>query len=207
LSHKGDCVKKGRAAVPGWLEKPAQFSGNVNLARMKQRFSTIELKTNGAALYVFTRDAEAFVAESGIADGLLTCFVRHTSASLVIQENADPDVQRDLAAFMERQVSRDERLYRHIAEGPDDMPSHIRSMLTQTSLSIPFRGGNLLLGTWQGSTSSSIATRRTGAKYCSTRWGNSSEQAGFGGQQLERGFRPGAIMRDHVRGRERAKPA
>jgi len=117
---------------------------------MKQRFSTIELKTNGPGLYVFTREAEAFVLESGIVEGLLTCFVRHTSASLVIQENADPDVQRDLAGFMERLVSRDERLYRHTAEGPDDMPSHIRAMLTQTSLSIPFRGGKLLLGTWQG---------------------------------------------------------
>ena len=116
---------------------------------MKQRFSTIELKTNGPGLYVFTREAEAFVLESGIVEGLLTCFVRHTSASLVIQENADPDVQRDLAGFMERLVSR-ERLYRHTAEGPDDMPSHIRAMLTQTSLSIPFRGGKLLLGTWQG---------------------------------------------------------
>jgi secondary thiamine-phosphate synthase enzyme len=117
---------------------------------MKQRFSTTELKTSGPGLYVFTRQAEAFVAESAIADGLLTCFVRHTSASLVIQENADPDVQRDLLGFMERLVSRDERLYRHTAEGPDDMPSHIRSMLTQTSLSIPFRNGKLLLGTWQG---------------------------------------------------------
>lgn len=117
---------------------------------MKQQFSTIELKTTGPGLYVFTRKAESFVAESGMGDGLLTCFVRHTSASLVIQENVDSDVQRDLAAFMERLVSRDERLYRHTAEGPDDMPSHIRSMLTQTSLSIPFRGGRLLLGTWQG---------------------------------------------------------
>jgi secondary thiamine-phosphate synthase enzyme len=117
---------------------------------MKQQFSTVELKTSGPGLYVFTGKAESFTAGSGMADGLLTCFVRHTSASLVIQENADPDVRRDLASFLERLVSRDEKLYRHTTEGPDDMPSHIRSMLTQTSLSIPFRGGKLLLGTWQG---------------------------------------------------------
>lgn len=117
---------------------------------MEQRFSTIELTTSGAGLYVFTGKAESFVAESGMAEGLLTCFVRHTSASLVIQENADRDVQRDIAAFMERLVPRDQRLYRHNAEGPDDMPSHIRSMLTQTSLCIPFRRETLVLGTWQG---------------------------------------------------------
>jgi secondary thiamine-phosphate synthase enzyme len=117
---------------------------------LTQKFDTVRLTTKGPGFYVFTRQAEAFVVESGVADGLLTCFVRHTSASLVIQENADPDVLHDLASFMERLVSRDERLYRHTAEGPDDMPSHIRSMLTQTSLSLPFRGGKLLLGTWQG---------------------------------------------------------
>lgn len=116
---------------------------------MKQRFSNVELKTSGPGLYVFTRQAESFVEGSG-GDGLLTCFVRHTSASLVIQENADPDVQRDLAAFLDRLVSRNPQHYRHTTEGPDDMPSHIRSMLTQTSLSIPFRDGRLLLGTWQG---------------------------------------------------------
>jgi secondary thiamine-phosphate synthase enzyme len=117
---------------------------------LTQKFDTIRLSTKGPGFYVFTHKAEAFVADSGVAEGLLTCFVRHTSASLVIQENADPDVQRDLLDFLERLVSRDERLYRHTAEGPDDMPSHIRSMLTQTSVSIPVRNGKLLLGTWQG---------------------------------------------------------
>ena len=117
---------------------------------MKQHFATIRLKTRGAALYEFTPRAKQFVAESGIRTGLLTCFVHHTSASLVIQENADPDVQRDLVNFMERLVSREERLYRHTTEGPDDMPGHIRSMLTQSSLSIPVQNGDLLLGTWQG---------------------------------------------------------
>jgi secondary thiamine-phosphate synthase enzyme len=117
---------------------------------VKQTFETLRLGTKGPGLYVFTREAEVFVAQSGVVDGLLTCFVRHTSASLVIQENADPDVLRDLASFMERLVSRDERLYRHTAEGPDDMPSHIRSMLTQSSISIPVKDWKLLLGTWQG---------------------------------------------------------
>lgn len=116
---------------------------------MKQKFSTVKLRTRGPGFSDFTREAESFVRDSGVKDGLLTCFVRHTSASLLVQENADPDVLRDLQAFMERLVSHDEKLYRHTAEGPDDMPSHIRSMLTQTSLSIPVHGGKMILGTWQ----------------------------------------------------------
>lgn len=126
------------------------FADSNQFGRMQQQFSTLELKTSGPGLYLFTGKADSFVAQSAIADGLLTCFVRHTSASLVIQETADPDVQRDLATFLDRLVSRNPQHYRHNAEGPDDMPSHIRSMLTQTSLSIPFRNGKLLLGTWQG---------------------------------------------------------
>ena len=97
----------------------------------------------------FTREAAAFVKHEQIAMGLLTCFVRHTSASLVIQENADPDVLSDLEDFMRRLVSRDPKLYRHTTEGPDDMPSHIRTMLTASSLSVPVRDGRLALGTWQ----------------------------------------------------------
>ncbi|HEY8697645.1 MAG TPA: secondary thiamine-phosphate synthase enzyme YjbQ [Rhizomicrobium sp.] len=117
---------------------------------MRQHFASITLQTRGAALYDFTDKAKRIVEQSEIAQGLLTCFVRHTSASLVIQENADPDVVRDLASFLDRLVSRDETLYRHTTEGPDDMPSHIRSMLTQTALSIPLRDGRMILGTWQG---------------------------------------------------------
>lgn len=117
---------------------------------MRQRLARIAIETRGPALYDFTEKAKRFVEQSGIAQGLLTCFVRHTSASLTIQENADPDVLRDLASFLDRLVSRDEKLYRHTTEGPDDMPSHIRSMLTQTSLSIPVEDGRMLLGTWQG---------------------------------------------------------
>ncbi|HEY2035119.1 MAG TPA: secondary thiamine-phosphate synthase enzyme YjbQ [Rhizomicrobium sp.] len=117
---------------------------------MKQKFHTLELRTKGPGLYDFTDAAARFVADADIANGLLTCFVRHTSASLLIQENADADVLKDLEDFMRRIVSRDMKLYRHTTEGPDDMPAHIRSALTQTSLSIPVHNGKWLLGTWQG---------------------------------------------------------
>jgi len=117
---------------------------------MKQAFDTLRIKTHGPGLTVFTEACVKFVEQAKIANGLLTCFIRHTSASLLIQENADPDVLTDLENFMRRIVSRDPTLYRHTTEGPDDMPSHIRSALTATSLSIPVRDGKLALGTWQG---------------------------------------------------------
>ncbi|MGD0143648.1 MAG: secondary thiamine-phosphate synthase enzyme YjbQ [Rhizomicrobium sp.] len=117
---------------------------------MKQHFATLEIATKGPGLYAFGDRASKFVTQSALQDGLLTCFVRHTSASLVIQENADPDVLADLESFMRRIVSRDPKLYRHTTEGPDDMPSHIRSALTAVSISIPFRSGKLALGIWQG---------------------------------------------------------
>ena len=93
---------------------------------------------------------EAWLGEQRAQTGLLTVFCQHTSASLVIQENADPDVVADLADFLTRLVPEDTQLYRHTAEGPDDMTSHIRSALTQTQLSIPIQNGKLALGTWQG---------------------------------------------------------
>ncbi len=93
--------------------------------------------------------AEA-VGESGIEEGLCTIFVRHTSASLVIQENADPSAVRDLEAWFERVVPENDPLYTHTQEGPDDMPSHIKSALTASSLAVPVDGGRLVLGTWQG---------------------------------------------------------
>ena len=117
---------------------------------MRQAFETLKIATRGAGLYPFTDDSRKFSRKAELGNGLLTCFIRHTSASLLIQENADPDVLSDLEGFMRRIVSRDESLYRHTAEGPDDMPSHIRSTLTQSSLSIPFHAGRLALGTWQG---------------------------------------------------------
>jgi len=110
----------------------------------------LHISTNGKGLYDFTRDLDAWVRTHQPQAGLLTLFCQHTSASLLIQENADPDVVADLADFFARLVPEDLRLYRHTAEGPDDMTSHIRAALTQTQLSIPIRGGKLALGTWQG---------------------------------------------------------
>lgn len=117
---------------------------------MKQQQSVVKIATRGPGLYPFADEAASFVGRSGVSLGLLNCFLRHTSASLVIQENADPDVLSDLEDFMRRLVSRDPTLYRHTAEGPDDMPSHIRTMLTATSLNVPVRNGRLCLGAWQG---------------------------------------------------------
>jgi secondary thiamine-phosphate synthase enzyme len=116
---------------------------------VKQAVHTITVSTRGAGLYEFTDQAVEFVARAGIEDGLLTCFIRHTSASLVIQENADPDVQSDLQDFFAYLATSGPR-FRHTTEGPDDMPSHIRSALTQTSIGIPLHKGRLALGTWQG---------------------------------------------------------
>lgn len=117
---------------------------------MEQSQTTVTIPTAGQGLTEFTGKVSAWLDETGIQDGLLTLFCRHTSASLTIQENADPDVQRDLETFFSRLVSEDTALYRHTAEGPDDMPAHIRSALTQTQLSIPVQNARMLLGTWQG---------------------------------------------------------
>lgn len=117
---------------------------------MRQAFHALTINTKGPGLYDVTAEIVTFVKTARMRDGLLTCFIRHTSASLLIQENADPDVLTDLENFMRRIVSRDPKLYRHTTEGPDDMPSHIRSALTASSLSVPLRDGDLALGTWQG---------------------------------------------------------
>jgi secondary thiamine-phosphate synthase enzyme len=110
----------------------------------------LEVHTRGKGLYPFTREAAKWVASTGVSSGLLTVFIQHTSASLVVQENADPDVVLDLAEFFERIVPEGESWYRHTLEGPDDMTSHIRSALTQVSLAIPVVNGRMALGTWQG---------------------------------------------------------
>ena len=110
----------------------------------------LQISTHGQGLYEFTHDAVSFCAESGIATGLLTVYCRHTSASLTIQENADPDVIFDLNAFFKRLVSEDPANYRHTAEGPDDMPAHIKAAMMPVSLSIPVVRGRMVLGTWQG---------------------------------------------------------
>jgi secondary thiamine-phosphate synthase enzyme len=114
----------------------------------------LTVSTRGQGLYEFTREAGAFVREAGGAEGLLTVFVRHTSCSLIVQENADPDVRRDLDRFFRRLVPPSDdpsmRWVVHTLEGPDDMPAHIKAALTQVSIGIPVMDGRLALGTWQG---------------------------------------------------------
>ncbi len=117
---------------------------------MKQAQGTLCFDTEGQGLTEITSDIARWVAEQGMDSGLLSVYCRHTSASLVIQENADPDVMQDLEAFFKRLVAEDPKLYRHTAEGADDMPAHIRSALTQTTLTIPVAGCRMALGTWQG---------------------------------------------------------
>ena len=116
---------------------------------MKQRVHTITVATRGPGLYEITDAAADFVRGSGIEEGLFTCFIRHTSASLLVQENADPDVQKDLRDFFHWLATAGPG-FRHTTEGPDDMPSHIRSALTQTSIGVPLHQGRLALGSWQG---------------------------------------------------------
>ncbi|MCV3737970.1 secondary thiamine-phosphate synthase enzyme YjbQ [Rhizobium sp. TRM96647] len=114
----------------------------------------ISIATRGQGLYEFTAQAAAFVRENRREEGLLTVFVRHTSCSILIQENADPDVRRDLAAFFRRLVPPSDdpsmRWIVHTMEGPDDMPAHIKAALNQVSIGIPVADGQLVLGTWQG---------------------------------------------------------
>jgi secondary thiamine-phosphate synthase enzyme len=110
----------------------------------------LHVATRGKGLYEITAQVAAWLEGAAVRAGLLTVFVQHTSASLTIQENADPDVVHDLNVFFNRLVPEDSRLYRHTVEGPDDMPAHIRAALTLTQLSIPVIHGRLALGTWQG---------------------------------------------------------
>ncbi len=117
---------------------------------MRQFTHRISVRTRGKGLYDFTRDVESWVRSCQLSTGLLTLFIQHTSASLTIQENADPDVIADLNDFFGRIAPEDNRLYRHTMEGPDDMPAHIRSALTATQLSVPVMDGRMALGTWQG---------------------------------------------------------
>jgi secondary thiamine-phosphate synthase enzyme len=110
----------------------------------------LHVDTRGKGLYEITDRIARWVGEQGVRGGLLTVFIQHTSASLTIQENADPDVVHDLNQFFNRLAPEDNRLYRHTIEGPDDMPAHIRAALTLTQLSIPVVEGRMALGTWQG---------------------------------------------------------
>jgi secondary thiamine-phosphate synthase enzyme len=110
----------------------------------------ITINTKGKGLYEFTNKAQEIVKSSEVTEGIATFFIRHTSASLIIQENADPSCQRDLENWLERLVPETGQNFTHTMEGADDMPAHIKSVLTQTSISVPIIDGNLVFGTWQG---------------------------------------------------------
>jgi secondary thiamine-phosphate synthase enzyme len=112
--------------------------------------ATLTIASGGRGTYDVTHEVERAVTESGVATGLCTLFVHHTSASLIVCENADPTVRKDLEAWMARAVPDGDAIFEHTAEGPDDMPAHVRATLTATSLTVPVAGGRLDLGTWQG---------------------------------------------------------
>ncbi|MCB9876339.1 MAG: YjbQ family protein [Planctomycetes bacterium] len=133
----------GAARAPADPVEPLAGAAGVTTSRL-------DVATRGRGLVDITRDVARAVAAAGVTDGLATLFVQHTSASLIVQENADPDVQVDLEAFLRRLVPDGDPLWTHTAEGPDDMPAHVRAALTQVSLSIPVVDGRLALGTWQG---------------------------------------------------------
>lgn len=134
---------------------------------MRQALHSLHIQTHGKGLVEVSAQVFAWVAEQNISTGLLTIFCRHTSASLLIQENADPDVRTDLEKFFEEIAPEDTTRYVHKTEGLDDMPAHIRAALSQTQLTIPVASGRLVLGTWQGIYLFEHRRRRTGAKSCS----------------------------------------
>ena len=128
----------------------AMSFGSIHVGGKFIMIRELDIHTTRRGLHEITASLNTCLRESGHRDGLCTVFVRHTSASLLVQENADPDAARDLEAWLDRLVPRNDPLYTHVQEGPDDMPSHIKSMLTATTLSIPFVSGALALGVWQG---------------------------------------------------------
>ena len=117
---------------------------------MKQKFFELRLKTNGQKLYNFTDQTISWIKENSFNDGILNLSIQHTSASLIVQENADPDVQTDLINYFDKLVPMDEKLYIHSSEGKDDMPAHIKSALTNNQISLSIKESKLILGTWQG---------------------------------------------------------
>ena len=117
---------------------------------MQQAQGSLTFETAGPGLTEFTDDVAGWLEGQGITTGMLTVYIRHTSASLIMQENADGDVMADIETFFNNLVAQDFSLYRHKTEGPDDMPAHIKGALTETSLNIPVTGGKMALGTWQG---------------------------------------------------------
>ena len=117
---------------------------------MRQEFFNLELSTNGQSLYEFTSETNKWIKDNEFNNGIINISIQHTSASLIIQENADPDVQTDLINFLNKLVPMDNSLYIHTAEGKDDMPAHIKSALTNNQISLSVKNNELLLGTWQG---------------------------------------------------------
>ena len=117
---------------------------------MRQEFFNLELKTNGQKLYEFTDQTIDWINKNNFNNGILNLSIQHTSASLIVQENADPDVQADLISYFNKLVPMDNSLYTHTVEGKDDMPAHIKSSLTNNQISLSIRNGDIVLGTWQG---------------------------------------------------------
>ena len=117
---------------------------------MKQEFFTFKINTNGQKLYEFTNDTIHWISKNNFKNGILNLSIQHTSASLIVQENADPDVQIDLINYFDKLAPMDNKLYVHTTEGKDDMPAHIKSALTNNQISLSIKEGELLLGTWQG---------------------------------------------------------
>ena len=117
---------------------------------MKQKFYNLQIKTNGQKLYDFTNQTIQWIKQNAFKNGMLNLSILHTSASLIIQENADPDVQTDLINYFDQLAPMDNKLYRHTIEGKDDMPAHIKSALTNNQISLSIKENELLLGTWQG---------------------------------------------------------
>ena len=117
---------------------------------MKQEFYNLQINTNGQKLYEFTNDTIEWINNNNFKNGILNLSIQHTSASLIVQENADPDVQTDLINYFNKLAPMDEKLYIHTTEGKDDMPAHIKSALTNNQISLSIKEGELLLGTWQG---------------------------------------------------------
>ena len=117
---------------------------------MRQEFFNLELSTNGQSLYEFTSETNKWIKDNEFNNGIINISIQHTSASLIIQENADPDVQSDLVNFFNKLVPMDNSFYIHTAEGKDDMPAHIKSALTNNQISLSVKNNELLLGTWQG---------------------------------------------------------
>ena len=117
---------------------------------MKQEFYNLEIQTKGQRLYEFTNNTLNWIKKNNFQNGIINLSIQHTSASLVIQENADPDVQRDMISYFDKLVPMNNSLYSHTAEGKDDMPAHIKSVLTNNQISLSIKNKELLLGTWQG---------------------------------------------------------